>query len=358
MSESAIRLEGVSKSYGSVTALFPTDLTIRSGEFFTLLGPSGSGKTTILNVIAGMTAASGGRILIGERDVTRVPAGERGLGMVFQNYALMPHMSVFENVAFPLRVRRLKEDEIQRQVGEALEIVRLPNMSERKPKQLSGGQQQRVALARSLVYRPSIILMDEPLSALDKKLRDSMQFEIRQIHASLGVTVVYVTHDQGEALAMSNRICLMNGGRIEQLGTPHELYFNPKSVFAADFLGESNILDVTVGQGAAGGARLHIRCAGTSVDVGPCRLAPGTSGKIMIRPESLTLSALDGVAHGEISGTVDTVTMIGGVTELRLALPDGSRIALRELTSRKASSLDPGRPVTARFKPDDVVILA
>jgi putative spermidine/putrescine transport system ATP-binding protein len=320
MSDSAIRFAGVSKRYGSFSALHSTDMVINAGEFFTLLGPSGSGKTTVLNLIAGMTAPSSGRIFFGERDVTRVPGGERDLGMVFQNYALMPHMTVFENIAFPLRVRRIKELHIRQKVEKALETVRLPDVESRMPKQLSGGQQQRVALARSIVYEPRIILMDEPLGALDKKLRDNMQVEIKQIHSSLGVTVVYVTHDQGEALAMSNRICLMNDGRIEQLGTPGDLYFKPASIFAADFLGESNILDVVAEASVDDNLRLRVTCLDTSIYVEPCHLSAGMSGKIMIRPESLTLTPLDGIPHGEISGAVETVMMIGGITEIRVTV--------------------------------------
>ena len=236
-------MRGVAKRYGPVVALNAVDLTVRKGEFLTLLGPSGSGKTTLLNVIAGTVAPTTGRLWIGGRDVTDLPSSERRLGMVFQNYALFPHMTIFENVAFPLRVRKLPWTEIKRRVAEALVLVRLPDVGARKPRELSGGQQQRIAIARCLVYNPDLILMDEPLGALDKKLRDQMQLEIKRLHSNLGVTVLYVTHDQEEALVMSDRICLMNAGRIEQLGDPHELYFQPKSVFAADFLGDSNILD-------------------------------------------------------------------------------------------------------------------
>ena len=226
-----IELDGVAKSYGDVHALRRTDLSIAKGEFVTLLGPSGSGKSTLLNLIAGMIAPSAGRIVIDGRDATTLPTNQRGLGMVFQNYALMPHMTVFENIAFPLQVRRLPKAEIRRKVAEALDLIQLGHVADRRPRELSGGQQQRVSLARCIVYNPALILMDEPLGALDKKLREQMQLEIKRLHAELGITMLYVTHDQDEALTMSDRIVLMNGGRIEQQGTPDALYFKPETVF-------------------------------------------------------------------------------------------------------------------------------
>ena len=221
-------------------------LTSREGEFLTLLGPSGSGKTTLLSLIAGLAHADEGQVLIDGTDVTYSAPYERDIGLVFQNYALFPHMTVEENIAFPLQMRKLGTAEARRKVAEVLEIVRLPHVAKRFPRELSGGQQQRIALARCMVYRPAIILMDEPLGALDKKLREQMQLEIKRIHRELGATVVYVTHDQEEAMTMSDRICLMNAGRIEQLGTPGDLYFRPRSLFVADFLGESNLLPAEV----------------------------------------------------------------------------------------------------------------
>ena len=235
-------LEGISKHYGEVVALQRIDLAVERGEFLTLLGPSGSGKTTILNLVAGMIRPTEGRIFLNGVNATDLPSAKRGLGMVFQNYALMPHMSVFENVAFPLRVRRAPRREIESRVREALEKVQLGHAAKRKPHELSGGQQQRVALARSIIYEPSIILMDEPLGALDRNLRTQMQVEIKRLHSGLGLTVVYVTHDQEEALTMSDRVVLMRQGRIEQMGPPDQLYASPRSLFAATFIGESNLL--------------------------------------------------------------------------------------------------------------------
>lgn len=284
---SEVEFQGISKSYGSVTALSGVNLGIGSGEFVTLLGPSGSGKTTLLNIVSGMIAPSSGSILIGGQDMTGLPARDRGLGMVFQNYALMPHMTVLENVAFPLRIRKLGRKEIDKRVMEVLDVVQLPHLADRKPRELSGGQQQRVAIARCLVYEPTLILMDEPLGALDKKLREQLQLEIKKIHKNLKVTILYVTHDQDEALVLSDRICVMSEGRIEQIGTSHELYFRPRTEFVADFLGESNLLEgrivsveenvVTLETGA--GDRIRAPARGD--------LTPGTAARIMVRPESV-----------------------------------------------------------------------
>ena len=237
-----------------MVALAGADLETREGEFVTLLGPSGSGKTTLLLLVAGLIQPDGGEVWIDGKLSTYMPPHRRDIGIVFQNYALFPHMTLFENIAFPLRMRRVPEAKIREEVRRVLAIVQLSGVEDRLPAQLSGGQQQRIALARCMVYQPSLILMDEPLGALDKKLRQQLQLEIRQLHQRLGITVLYVTHDQEEALAMSDRICLMNEGEIEQVGAPSDLYFRPRSVFAADFLGESNLLDAVVtaaGDGAA-----------------------------------------------------------------------------------------------------------
>src|SRR5215212_8528054 len=220
MAEPKLAITGLTKRYGSFTALAPTDLEVTEGEFLTLLGPSGSGKTTLLSLIAGLSVPAGGTLHIAGQDATFAAPHERDIGMVFQNYALFPHMTIAENIAFPLKMRRIDNATAAKRAMGALELVRLPQVASRYPKELSGGQQQRIALARCLVYKPSIVLMDEPLGALDKKLRDHMQLEIKRIHRDTGTTIVYVTHDQEEAMTMSDRICLMNAGRIEQLGTP------------------------------------------------------------------------------------------------------------------------------------------
>ena len=250
----ALEFAGLGKRYGAVAALLPTDLTIAPGEFFAVLGPSGSGKSTLLGTVAGFVAPSGGRVLIDGIDITAAPPHRRNIGMVFQNYALFPYLSVAQNIAFPLKMRRLKRAEIAARVTRALEMVRLAGFADRMPAQLSGGQQQRVALARAAVYDPPLLLMDEPLGALDKNLREEMQEELRQFHRGVGATILYVTHDQQEAASMADRMAIMNHGAIEQVGPPHELYERPRNSFVARFLGEANMFGIVRRRGAAGGA--------------------------------------------------------------------------------------------------------
>ena len=355
MPEAMVRLERCAKRYGAVEALVETDLAVATGEFVTLLGPSGSGKTTILNLIAGTVTPTAGRIHIAGKDMTETPVEQRGLGMVFQNYALMPHMTVFENVAFPLRVRRVAEAEIRRKVREVLELVHLPDHAGRKPRQLSGGQQQRVALARCIVYSPPLILMDEPLGALDKKLREQMQLEIRRLHAALGVTMIYVTHDQEEALTMSDRIVLLNQGRIEQEGSPDELYFRPRTVFAAGFLGDSSMLDVTV---AAAGPPGRVSLAdGRALAATQCAAPAGAKAKAILRPENVALvrdgdAGLDTVIDGRL---IDTI-VLGSVVKHHVDVGVGTVIA-QELNRRDRTSLRPGEQVRVGWRADDLRVL-
>src|ERR671939_390646 len=242
----AIAFRGVSKRYGSQVALQPTELTIEEGEFFCLLGPSGCGKTTTLNLVGGFVAPSAGEILIRDRRVDRLPPHRRPVNTVFQSYALFPHMTVRDNIAFGLRMARVPKQDAGTRVAEALELVGLEHLGDRLPGQLSGGQQQRVAVARALVNRPAVLLLDEPLGALDLKLRKRLQVELSQIHRDVGTTFVYVTHDQEEAMSMATRIAVMNEGRVEQIGAPAEIYHRPRSRFVADFIGESNFIDVEV----------------------------------------------------------------------------------------------------------------
>ena len=248
----ALVLRDLRKAFGSAVAVDGIDLEVRRGEFVTLLGPSGSGKTTTLRMIAGFMSPSGGSIEIDGQDMTRVPPYRRDVGMVFQNYALFPHMTAAQNVAFPLRMRKQSRAEIDRRVADALELVKLRHLAERYPRQLSGGQQQRIALARAVVFEPRLLLMDEPLGALDRKLREALQLEIIRVSRELGATVLYVTHDQEEALVMSDRIAIFSEGRIEQLGSGEDLYDRPASLFVADFIGESNILRGTYEAGRRG----------------------------------------------------------------------------------------------------------
>jgi putative spermidine/putrescine transport system ATP-binding protein len=284
-----VRLVGLSRYYGEVAAVRAVDLTIAAGEFLTLLGPSGSGKTTTLMMLAGFVQPTEGDIWIGGRAVVGLPPERRNIGMVFQNYALFPHMSVFDNVAFPLRMRGIDRRTQQARVQEALDLVQLGAMGKRKIQQLSGGQQQRVALARALVFRPPLLLMDEPLGALDRKLRDQMQFEIKRIQQTLGLTVVYVTHDQEEALALSDRIAIMNEGTIHQVGTPSQIYEHPATVFVAEFVGESNFLDGVVEALTTEGSTILISRAQVRLYGPTAMVRPGQAVQLMIRPEALRL---------------------------------------------------------------------
>lgn len=344
-------LDGVCKRYGTVVALDSTDLAVRSGEFLTLLGPSGSGKTTLLSIVAGLVAPSGGRVCVDGRDVTGLPSHKRNIGMVFQNYALFPHLSVFENIAFPLRMRRWPAREIAGAVAGALEMVQLASLAGRLPGQLSGGQQQRIALARCLVYRPGVILMDEPLGALDRRLRESIQEEIRRLHKELGATIVYVTHDQEEALSLSDRICLMNHARVAQIGTPEELYRQPNSVFAAKFLGDSNIFSGTV---AAPGVVRHDGFGAQKIATNG--YAIGQKLSWMVRPERLIV--LPGALAGEgprVAATVAGVIFGGGVERLVLRLENETEVQAVRLAG--GAPLARGERVTLSWGPADAVVL-
>jgi len=287
----ALQLVEVSKAFGPVIAVDGVSLTVPPGEFLTLLGPSGSGKTTTLMMIAGFESSTAGEILLGGRPLTHVPPHRRNLGMVFQHYALFPHMTVHDNVAFPLHTRGATRAETHRQVEEALDRVHLPGYGARFPAQLSGGQQQRVALARALVYRPPVLLMDEPLGALDKKLREQMQLEIKHIQRELQLTVIYVTHDQEEALTMSDRIAVMRQGRVVQLGPPEDLYERPADRFVADFIGQSNFLEVTV-RSVTNGIATAVTDDGLDVSLAVGEAgAEGRRVTLALRPERVRLAS-------------------------------------------------------------------
>ncbi len=308
-SGASVSILHVEKRYGPVPAVGGVSLEVTAGEFVSLLGPSGSGKTTILMLIAGFEAPDSGAIVVGGRDVTDVPANRRNIGMVFQRYALFPHMTVAENIGFPLKMRRIARREIAARVEEALALVRLEGYGGRLPAHLSGGQQQRVALARAIVFRPPILLMDEPLAALDKKLRQAVQLELKRLQKDLGLTVVYVTHDQEEALTMSDRIAVLNRGRVEQVGRPEELYETPANAFVADFIGETNFLrgEVIALENAVCAVRVHpnaIVCAQAAAE-----LAPGMAARVAVRPERVRL----GPSGTGLSGTV-TDRVYGGAT--------------------------------------------
>ncbi|MCC7048534.1 MAG: ABC transporter ATP-binding protein [Alphaproteobacteria bacterium] len=354
-----LTVKDLRKTYGPVVALTDASIEVREGEFLTLLGPSGSGKTTMLMVIAGLVQPDSGEVWIDGKLATYAPSFKRDLGMVFQNYALFPHMTVAENIAFPLRMRRLGQADIAREVKRVLDIVRLPHVADRLPRALSGGQQQRIALARCIVYGPSIILMDEPLGALDKKLRDEMQLEIKRLHTELGITVLYVTHDQEEAMVMSDRICLMNDARIEQLGTPADLYFRPRTLFAAGFLGESNILDATVTAVENDRAVLRLSVGGDAPVRARVRdgVKPGQSVKLMVRPECLTVLGHDDRAENEVQAGLKDVIMVGGITKHYARLADGKEVVAAKLTRGPVAQPEAGQALRLGWSADSSVLL-
>jgi putative spermidine/putrescine transport system ATP-binding protein len=344
-----LKIRELRKTYGSVVALSSASIEMPEGEFLTLLGPSGSGKTTMLMMIAGLVQPDSGEVWIDGKLATYAPPHKRDIGVVFQNYALFPHLTVFENIAFPLRMRGTPEAEIQREVKRVLELIQLSNVGGRLPRALSGGQQQRIALARCIVYRPSIILMDEPLGALDKKLRDQMKLEIKGLHKDLGITVVYVTHDQEEAMIMSDRICLMNNARIEQIGTPADLYFKPKTAFAAEFLGESNLLNASVRAIDAGNVDL-VTAAGASLKAArdpENPLRQGQAVKVMVRPEMISVLQNGAAADNVVEGRLIDAILVGGVTKYYARLADGTELSATDLTRGPAPP--PARDSTIRF---------
>lgn len=283
-----VRLVGVTKRYGKVTAVDHLSLIVRDQEMISLLGPSGCGKTTTLRCVAGFVIPDAGKIFIGEQEVTNIPAEKRDIGFVFQNFALWPHMSVYENIAFGLRLRRIPKGQIKERVKEALALVRMTGLEDRFPRQLSGGQQQRVALARALVLRPRVLLLDEPLSNLDAKLREEMRFEIRELQRQLKITAIYVTHDQAEALVLSDRIAILNHGKIEQIGTPEEVYQRPISRFVASFIGLCTFLDAQVVALSSNGAILRTE-DGLEIKTLEQGLSPGQRVTLAVRPESITI---------------------------------------------------------------------
>ncbi len=339
MSDSAISLVGISKRFGDLTAVHSLDLEVRKGEFFSIIGPSGCGKTTTLRMIAGFEEPTTGRILVDSRDVTRLRPYHRPVNTVFQSYALFPHLDVWENVAFGLREARRPRSEIATRVAEAIELVQLKGREQARPSQLSGGQQQRVALARALVNRPDVLLLDEPLGALDLKLRADLQSQLKDLHRAVGVTFCYVTHDQGEAFSMSDRVAVMNGGVLEQVGDPEEVYRRPRTAFVADFVGASNRLPARIARvDGAGRYTVALDGAGDRSVSGPEGLAAGTAMILVIRPEELRLDSGRTVAGG-LAATIVDVAFLGAQRIVRLRSPQ-----LGPLTATTAAGSDAPRP--------------
>jgi iron(III) transport system ATP-binding protein len=352
MSPLAIRLDRVSARFqhrikGAVAAVHDVSLEVRPGELLTLLGPSGCGKTTTLRMIAGFQEPTAGRVYIGDRDVTAVEANDRGIGFVFQNYALFPHLTVFENVAYGLRIQRRDSTEIARAVSEVLTLVGLAGYDPQMPHQLSGGEQQRVALARAIVIRPAVLLFDEPLSNLDAKLRVQMRAEIRFLQKTLGITTVYVTHDQEEAMAISDRIAVMNKGQIAQIGDAEELYRHPASIFVARFIGQANLIDAVV---ASVGDRL------TEIDIAGQRhtvhwvqpaLRPGQTVTAVVRPEALAIVAGE-KAEGGLAGVIASCTYLGDKCEYAVDL-GGIPVQVAKANPQSGDRLAPGTKVTVHL---------
>ena len=358
-----VRLDGISKRFRSVTALYPTTLAVTPGNMTALLGPSGCGKTTTLRIIAGLEAPDSGSVFLADREVTRVPPDRRGLGMVFQSYSLFPHMTVGENIAFGLKMARVSNAEIVERVRAMLNLVRLPHIEDRYPRQLSGGQQQRVALARALITNPSVLLLDEPLAALDRNLRENMQFELRQIQTSLDITTIIVTHDQEEALTMSDEVVVMDHGRVIQVGTPTEVYERPRTRFIAEFLGTANLFEGQVSHGGIvyqGPGSAEPQAIATSLNgVGDAR-----SALVAVRPEKLWLEA-DADASPESGAAALDGTIIGHVFrgashayQVRVEGRDAPVLVYRQTRDIRGSGPDPGSRVRLCWWPKNAVVLA
>lgn len=353
-----IEVVSLGRSFGDVVAVRDASLRVGAGEFLTLLGPSGSGKTTFLMMIAGFLTPSQGDIRVNGASIVARPPHKRDLGVVFQNYALFPHLTVFDNIAFPLRTRRVPRQEIAAQVARVLELVRLPGLEKRYPHQLSGGQQQRVALARALIFNPSALLMDEPLGALDKKLRVVMQQEIKEIQRSLKITTLYVTHDQEEAMAMSDRIAVFNQGCLAQVASPADLYAHPANDFVASFLGEANFLQATVLR-AEDASFTAVTQKGLRVDGrGSCERAAGEAALLMLRPESIFLSLPREDSGASYEGIVEDVLFLGGMTRYSVRLQTGDLLNVTGSGPAFAEMARVGERVQLRWDPENLVVVA
>ncbi|HUZ22248.1 MAG TPA: ABC transporter ATP-binding protein [Streptosporangiaceae bacterium] len=343
-----VRLEGLRRAYGQVVALDGVDLTLQPGELVALLGPSGCGKTTTLRLLAGLEDADGGTITVAGRDISKLPASKRDMGMVFQAYSLFPHMTVRQNVAFGLRLRRVSKEARDRRALEMLELVGLSEQADRYASQISGGQQQRVALARALAIEPKVLLLDEPLSALDAKVRGQLRDQIRRIQLELGITTLFVTHDQEEALAIADRVGVMREGRIEQLAPPTEVYSRPASSFVAEFVGLTNRLPGEVRNGRVSVQGCELPLMDSTVPDGPAIA--------LVRPEAVTLASGAGQESGPLVGTVIAATFLGATSRLTVDL--GSTTVMAQLPTSDAAALTAGSQVTLTIRPDPVLVSA
>ena len=347
-----VKFDKVDKSYdGKILVVKDLQLDIEEGEFVTMLGPSGSGKTTCLMMLAGFETPTHGEIYLDGKAISSIPPHKRGIGMVFQNYALFPHMTVYENLAFPLRVRKIPKDEADKKIDKALSMVSLQGFASRMPGQLSGGQQQRVAVARSLVFDPQLVLMDEPLGALDKNLRESMQYEIKHIHESIGVTVVYVTHDQSEALTMSNRIAVFNDGKVQQLSSPDELYEKPVNSFVAEFIGENNTFAGEVSE--ISGNKCKVKVSNTEILANPISVkSKGEKTRISLRPERALInpsSDMDNIHNGKI----EEVIYHGDHTRVRINLLQNNQFILKVPNSSSNLDIKLGKEIKIGWNSED-----
>jgi spermidine/putrescine transport system ATP-binding protein len=344
------------KRFGPVAAVHGINLHMPGGEFFSMLGPSGCGKTTTLRMIAGFEQPSEGKILLDGEDMTGTPPHRRHVNTVFQNYALFPHLNVFDNVAFGLRRQRVERDEVRRRVGEALALVQLTGFEKRKPVQLSGGQQQRVALARALVLKPAVLLLDEPLGALDAKLRKQLQIELKALQQQVGITFIYVTHDQEEALTMSDRIAVMSNGRVEQVAAPRQVYEEPATVFVADFLGVSNLMEV-VARGADGQGRCRIRLEDFELQAARGDTAVSGETKATIRPERVRLEPHGSTGENRVPGTIERSVYLGNAFQLIVRLATGQSIQTLLQNTGDEVPYTQGTAVQVHFPADALRVL-
>lgn len=353
--DNIVRFENVQKSYdGENLVVKNLNLDVERGEFLTMLGPSGSGKTTCLMMLAGFEPATHGEIYLNKQPINNVPPHKRGIGMVFQNYALFPHMTVAENLAFPLMVRKMSKADVEAKVKRALEMVQLPQFSGRRPGQLSGGQQQRVAVARALVFEPDLVLMDEPLGALDKNLREEMQYEIKHIHENVGVSVVYVTHDQSEALTMSNRVAVFDDGIIQQLAPPEELYERPVNAFVAYFIGENNRLYGTVKEASGDSCFVELDGGGGVVKALKVNTGgPGSRTTLSLRPERVSIAPAEGAVENILSGKVLELIYLGDHIRTRMTVSGNDEFIVKVPNAQGHATLKVGDEVRLGWTTED-----